>query len=79
MLLVSVELDEILSLADRILVVFDGAIVGELQAHQADEKNIRSYDGEHHSRPHKRVLPKERRHESGKSARLGNHCAVTCD
>ncbi|WP_207621631.1 ABC transporter ATP-binding protein [Vibrio ziniensis] len=39
-LLVSVELDEILSLADRILVVFDGAIVGELQAHQADEKTL---------------------------------------
>jgi simple sugar transport system ATP-binding protein len=37
-LLVSVELDEILSLADRILVVFDGAIVGEVSSEQADEK-----------------------------------------
>jgi general nucleoside transport system ATP-binding protein len=39
-LLVSVELDEILSLADRILVVFDGTIVGELDASQADEKTL---------------------------------------
>lgn len=39
-LLVSVELDEILSLADRIIVVFDGAIVGEIDASQADEKTL---------------------------------------
>lgn len=39
-LLVSVELDEILSLADRIIVVFDGAIVGEVSAQQADEKTL---------------------------------------
>ncbi len=39
-LLVSVELDEILSLADRIIVVFDGAIVGEVHAEQADEKTL---------------------------------------
>ncbi len=39
-LLVSVELDEILSLADRIIVVFDGNIVGEVDASQADEKTL---------------------------------------
>ncbi|GAK83879.1 predicted nucleoside ABC transporter ATP-binding component [Vibrio ponticus] len=39
-LLVSVELDEILALADRILVVFDGTIVGEVSAEQADEKTL---------------------------------------
>ncbi|MDC0609326.1 ABC transporter ATP-binding protein [Vibrio sp.] len=39
-LLVSVELDEILSLADRIIVVFDGDIVGEIDASQADEKTL---------------------------------------
>ncbi|MGY5452178.1 ABC transporter ATP-binding protein [Agarivorans sp. MS3-6] len=39
-LLVSVELDEIINLADRILVVFDGAIVGEVSAEQADEKTL---------------------------------------
>lgn len=39
-LLVSVELDEILSLSDRILVMFDGAIVGEVSASQADEKTL---------------------------------------
>ncbi|WP_117235295.1 ABC transporter ATP-binding protein [Vibrio maerlii] len=39
-LLVSVELDEILALSDRILVVFDGAIVGEVSAKQADEKTL---------------------------------------
>jgi len=39
-LLVSVELDEILTLADRILVMFDGAIVGEITADVADEKTL---------------------------------------
>ncbi|MCE0494300.1 ABC transporter ATP-binding protein [Vibrio salinus] len=39
-LLVSVELDEILSLADRIIVVFDGEIVGEIDSSQADEKTL---------------------------------------
>jgi len=39
-LLVSVELDEILALADRILVMFDGIIVGEVPAAQADEKTL---------------------------------------
>ncbi|MSO71773.1 MAG: ABC transporter ATP-binding protein [Alphaproteobacteria bacterium] len=37
-LLISVELDEIMSLADRILVMFDGRIVGEVQADKADER-----------------------------------------
>ncbi|WP_087021939.1 ABC transporter ATP-binding protein [Thaumasiovibrio subtropicus] len=39
-LLVSVELDEILSLADRIIVFFEGRIVGEVDASQADEKTL---------------------------------------
>jgi ABC-type uncharacterized transport system ATPase subunit len=39
-LLVSVELDEILSLADRILVMFDGHLMGELPAAGADERTI---------------------------------------
>ena len=39
-LLVSVELDEIMSLADRILVMFDGTITGELAAEDADERQI---------------------------------------
>jgi simple sugar transport system ATP-binding protein len=39
-LLVSVELDEILSLADRILVMFDGIFTGELAASEADEQKI---------------------------------------
>jgi general nucleoside transport system ATP-binding protein len=39
-LLVSVELDEILALADRILVMFDGRITGELAAAEADERRI---------------------------------------
>jgi simple sugar transport system ATP-binding protein len=37
-LLVSVELEEIMSLADRILVMFDGKIVGELPAEMATEQ-----------------------------------------
>ncbi|MFO1071240.1 MAG: ABC transporter ATP-binding protein [Geminicoccaceae bacterium] len=39
-LLVSVELDEILSLADRILVMFDGTLTGELTAADASERAI---------------------------------------
>ncbi len=39
-LLVSVELDEIMSLADRILVMFAGRIVGELDAKEATEKSL---------------------------------------
>ena len=37
-LLVSVELDEIMSLADRILVMCDGAIIGEVCAADANER-----------------------------------------
>lgn len=39
-LVVSVELDEILSLADRILVMFAGRIVGEVAAGEADERKL---------------------------------------
>ena len=39
-LLVSAELDEILGLSDRILVMFDGRIVGELPAAAADERRL---------------------------------------
>ena len=39
-LLVSVELDEILTLADRILVMNQGKITGELTAEQADPRTI---------------------------------------
>ena len=39
-LLVSVELDEIRSLADRILVMFDGMIVGEAPADSATEQSL---------------------------------------
>jgi len=39
-LVVSVELDEILSLADRILVMFAGRIVGEIDGNRADERTL---------------------------------------
>ncbi len=39
-LLVSVELDEILRLADRIVVMFDGRVAGELAAGEADERRL---------------------------------------
>jgi simple sugar transport system ATP-binding protein len=39
-LLVSVELDEILALADRILVMFDGRIVGEMPRAEATEAKL---------------------------------------
>lgn len=39
-LLVSVELDEVMKLSDRILVMFDGRIVAEVRASEADEKTL---------------------------------------
>ena len=39
-LLVSVELDEIMSLSDRIIVMCDGRITGEVSAEEADEKTL---------------------------------------
>ena len=39
-LLVSVELDEILSLADRVVVMFDGRIIGEKLAAETDENEL---------------------------------------
>ena len=39
-LLVSVELEEIMSLSDRILVMSDGRIVGEMMAADADPQRI---------------------------------------
>jgi simple sugar transport system ATP-binding protein len=39
-LLVSVELDEILSLSDRIAVMFDGRIMGERDPDQTDEREL---------------------------------------
>ncbi len=39
-LLVSGELDELISLSDRIIVMFDGEIVGEVDAKEADEKTL---------------------------------------
>ncbi len=39
-LLVSVELEEILSLADRVAVMFDGKIMGERVAAETDEREL---------------------------------------
>ena len=39
-LLVSVELEEIFSLSDRIAVMFDGHIMGERLPHETDEKEL---------------------------------------
>ena len=39
-LLVSVELEEILSLSDRIIVMFDGHIMGERDPAKTDEKEL---------------------------------------
>ena len=39
-LLVSVELDEIMSLADRIIVMFDGQIMGERTAGETNEREL---------------------------------------
>jgi len=39
-LLVSVELDEIFSLSDRMIVMFDGTVTGELSSEEAEERQI---------------------------------------
>ena len=39
-ILISVELDEILSLSDRIIVMFDGKIMGEKSASETDEREL---------------------------------------
>ncbi len=39
-MVVSVEIDEVMSLADRIAVMFDGAIVGEIDAREATETKL---------------------------------------
>nr|WP_315981823.1 hypothetical protein [Aliamphritea spongicola] len=39
-LVVSVELEEVMSLCDRILVMFEGRIVGEIAASDADAKTL---------------------------------------
>ena len=39
-LLISVELDEILSLSDRVLVMFDGEIMGERDTANTNEKEL---------------------------------------
>ena len=39
-LLVSFELDEVMSLSDRIDVIYDGKIVGSVPGAQADEKEL---------------------------------------
>ena len=40
MLLISTELEEILDLADRIVVIFDGRIVGEMARADADIERL---------------------------------------
>ncbi len=39
-LMVSVELEEIMAIADRIIVMFEGRIIGEIEAADADEKTL---------------------------------------
>ena len=39
-LLVSVELDEILSLSDRVIVMFDGTVAGERVTSETNEKEV---------------------------------------
>ena len=40
MLLVSAELDEVLSLSDRVLVIYEGRIVGEVDPKSVTEEEI---------------------------------------
>jgi simple sugar transport system ATP-binding protein len=50
-LLVSVELDEVMSLSDRILVMFQGRIVGEVDADEADERTLGLMMANAHAQP----------------------------
>jgi simple sugar transport system ATP-binding protein len=50
-LLVSVELDEIMALSDRILVMFEGRIVGEVTADEADERTLGLMMANAHTQP----------------------------
>ncbi len=50
-LLVSVELEEILSLADRILVMFEGRIVGDITPAEADERTLGLMMANAHQKP----------------------------
>ena len=56
-LLVSAELDEILSLSDRILVMYEGEIMAEFKRGEADERKIAVY------------MTGAKRHSSGKDRR----------
>ena len=40
MLLISLELDEIMALSDRIAVIYEGEIVGEMPASEATEEQL---------------------------------------
>ena len=48
-LLVSVELDEIMALADRIIVMFQGRIVGETTGERANERQLGLWMANAHS------------------------------
>ena len=50
-LLVSVELDEVMALSDRILVMFQGRIVGEVAGDQADERTLGLMMANAHTQP----------------------------
>ncbi len=50
-LLVSVELDEVMALSDRILVMFQGRIVGEVDGDQADERTLGLMMANAHAQP----------------------------
>ncbi len=64
-LLISEDLDEILALADRIAVMYEGAIVGEVDAGDRDRRGARPADGGRH----RRVIRIERRLDAAAVAR----------
>src|SRR3546814_16808756 len=73
-LLVSVELEEIMSLRDRILVMFEGRIVGEVPAAEAIERMLgimmANAASEEEARQQSRGRSEERR--------VGKECVSTC-
>ena len=68
-LLISEDLDEVLALADRIAVMYEGAIVGEVDARTRDRRGDRAADGRRRRRPRERRVSCGSR--GGSSSRAG--------
>ncbi|MDO6732318.1 ABC transporter ATP-binding protein [Marinovum sp. 2_MG-2023] len=72
-LLVSVELDEILSLSDRVAVMFDGKVMGERLAFETDEKELGLMMAGITEMPDKPIIEAVEEQMAAKEAREAKH------